>query len=576
MVGTVSNDELTSHNRVLELLKASFARQVEFGEIRNLVVDDPFSLNLKTLTFLRDLNLKIECVGEFHGAYVSYQDAILKATIVESIAFQDFLTNGDKSDENINTARADIFAQLMEDRGLTEDVSYEDFVGTLVCAYARLAPLENLFSEFCDYHWNPQKGGGGLGKWERFLTPRLNADLENSTNWLPLDEYRRWEADVYKAEADLEPDRQDEFKVFAQRAMTLIEGGKLSPEQLGSVAGLDGYFVEGMQSALENFAFVYHTQLTRLTGEQCKKKIDRILNGRDLEYLGNDPTSVDIGGVVWSEIYQANGNARKEDNICQILQSALQPVEVLQVLVGDFFCDCEMSDYFPDLEKVSEASPPMQSVSFSSGSSAPEIHQEPVIQATKQSAVNFSDYRETEDAPRREDGGDYDTSPGDVFVTGEDGILEKICQTYQISTFEADEILSAHRAFEGSSINLKADYTIRYIETTEEFLTAKDRNKTKTGFFGKVAKLTTTLAKEPRNMWRKYRDTRALHRSLVKVIDTYELPKATNERPESIITAIYNIRNEASDISNAQATMEGRRIFDTLRRKEHLLERLDV
>ena len=203
-------------------------------------------------------------------------------------------------------------------------------------------------------------------------------------------------------------------------------------------------------------------------------------------------------------------------------------------------------------------------------------HFQETIDAVQKRSVDFSEYRETEDVKVQNLGGDYDTSPSDVFVTGEDSILEKICQTYQISTFEADEILSAHRSFEGSTINLKGTYSIHFIEQTEEFLSAQDRNKGKTGFFGSISKMTTRLATEPRNMWRKYQGTRALHRSLVKIIDTYELPKATNERPESIITAIYNIRNEANDISNAQASMEGRRIFDTLRRKEHMLERLDI
>lgn len=195
---------------------------------------------------------------------------------------------------------------------------------------------------------------------------------------------------------------------------------------------------------------------------------------------------------------------------------------------------------------------------------------------SQNTTIDFSDYRETHEGDTGKSGNDYETSPNDVFATDDDGLVEKVCQDYRISTFEADEILAAHRAFEGATLNLKSAYSIRFIEQTEAFFAEQDRNKGRTGLFGSIAKMRTTLAREAREMWRQYKEARARHRSLIKAIDTYELPQASGQRPESIITALYNLRNDAKAISNPQASMEGRRAFDTLRRKENMLDRLDV
>ena len=199
-----------------------------------------------------------------------------------------------------------------------------------------------------------------------------------------------------------------------------------------------------------------------------------------------------------------------------------------------------------------------------------------VIEARQKKAINFLDYRETEDVVRVNQSGDFETSQGDVFVTGEDGIIEKICQEYRISTFEADEILQAHRSFERSTHSLKAKYSIKFLEQTEDFLKQRERSKENTGFFGKISKMTTRIPREVQAMWSEYEACRREHKSLIKTIETYELPKATQQRPESIITTVYNVRNEAKDIANPQSAMEGRRIFDTLRRQENLLDRLGI
>lgn len=501
-----------------------------------MVVDDPYSFNIKTLDFLKTFNFRIRCLEEF--IHESKADGG-KSSILE-------------------------FFKEVDCTGLTEQVSERHEIG-------------QLFAAFFDYHYSPKRGYGGLGLWERFLKGRLKSDLDDRSSWLPVEDYEGWEREVYDAEQELEPARQDEFGEFSRRALILIEDGKLSLENLSQVGGLDDYFVEGMQYAVANFKFIMHDSLPQLGSKESDKIRERFLGGLDPEWLEEiSSDKLRVSEHVWGGIRECAENDFKTQTIIrQYLQSNHSPAEILQILVGDHFCDSEMSDYYPDLAKIERAVTvtPAPTSLTKIEHVAYEGH---VVEAVKRSSVNFAEYRETEDTPTPDRGGDYDTSPSDVFTTGEDGILEKICQTYQISTFEADEILAAHRAFDGATINLKSTYGIRFIEQTEEFLAALDRNKAKTGFFGKVSKLTTTLSRDPRNMWRKYQETRILHRSLVKTVDTYELPKATGERPESIITAIYNFRNEAGDISDAQASMEGRRIFDTLRRKEHMLERLDV
>ena len=45
--------------------------------------------------------------------------------------------------------------------------------------------------------------------------------------------------------------------------------------------------------------------------------------------------------------------------------------------------------------------------------------------STRKKSINFADYRETEDVGNNEQYGDFETAQGDVFVTGEDGIVEK-------------------------------------------------------------------------------------------------------------------------------------------------------